>query len=95
MEWRVAPPNVDGTTRVLNLDLGTTPIWWKSQPELKFREPASGDTIILKIPGSNYSNRGYIQYNGAYFQVLVVLRRDEHGNYICDPLIDFPIRDKK
>jgi len=109
MEWRVAPPNADGTTSVRNIDLGPVkPVWWDSRPNLirrrikempdnwEIAEPLpNGATIVLKIPGSTqWSGRGETSYYGTYFQVLRVLGLDDHGNYICETLIDFPLRNK-
>jgi len=97
--WRVAPPKIDGSTRVQGVDLGAQPIWWEPDPKLvpslSPERLGNGNLIVLKIPGSNYSNRGYVQYTGAYFQVLKVLRKDDQGNFVCEPVIDFPVRNGK
>lgn len=90
--WRVMVPKADGTTHVIGVDLGASPIWWEPDPSKPIDYIDNGSIIVLKIPGSNYSNRGYVQYNGAYFQVLRVLRKDNDNNFVCEPVVDFPIR---
>lgn len=96
MEWRVKPPNADGTTRVIGIDLGPVkPIWWESFPYYSSGKVGNGSTIVLKIPGSTqWASRGEMKYYGAYFQVLRVLRIDDYGNFVCETIIDFPLRSK-
>jgi hypothetical protein len=95
--WIVTPPNENGECSVLGVDLGTTPIWWDSKPDLKYVNPLSiGATIVLKIPGSTqWASRGEMKYYGAYFQILKVDSIDSRGNYVCSSVLDFPLRKVK
>lgn len=95
MEYRIIPPKADGTTRILNVDMGTVPIWWESRPVYNSAYFGNGSIIVLKIPGSTqWASRGTMKYYGARFEVFRVLRIDEQGNYVCETLVDFPIRNK-
>lgn len=94
--WRLSRPKSDGTVRVINIDLGTSnPLWWASNPPYTAfnGEREIGGTITLKVPGSSqWASRGLMKYLGTYFKVLRILNIDPEGNLVCEPLIDFPLR---
>jgi hypothetical protein len=95
MEYRITPPKADGTTRIVNVDMGVTPIWWESRPQYNSTHFGNGSIIVLKIPGATqWASRGTMKYYGARFEVFRVLQRDINGNFICESLVDFPIRNK-
>lgn len=97
MQWRVDPPKANGETWVHGLDLGRTPIWWDSSPKyVSFNgEREIGGFIVLKLPGATmWSARWETKYYGTTFQVLKITRIDDDGRFVCEEIIQFPMRQK-
>lgn len=94
--WRVQPPKPNWETRVHGVELGKTPIWWSPKEPFRIEHLDNGDTIVLKIPGgSGWAARWETKYYPTYFQVLKIIRKDVDGNFVCEPVVDFPLRDGK
>ena len=78
--------------------MGTTPEWW-TQSKSDIDKLDIGDTIVLKVPGSNvWAGRGMTpRYSGTAFYVMKIMRFrtiNDQKYFDCDLITEIPLRKK-